>query len=85
MNELIKQQSISRTAHPPLKMHHIIKMNFIQGHKPQKPLLSHKKDINLQNNPWECDCHNEWIFKKLVPWIHNVSLDLLKSKVGKKF
>jgi len=36
-------------------------------------------DINLQNNPWECDCHNEWIFKKLVPWIHNVSLDLLKN------
>ena len=35
--------------------------------------------INLQDNPWKCNCHNEWMFKTIVPWIYNNTPQLLES------
>ena len=35
--------------------------------------------INLQDNPWKCNCHNEWMFKTIVPWIYNKTPELLEG------
>lgn len=29
------------------------------------------QQINLNNNPWDCDDHNTWLISSFVPYVHN--------------
>jgi len=35
--------------------------------------------IDIQNNPWWCDCHNEWLLNTLVPQIHQKTPQLAQN------
>jgi len=35
--------------------------------------------IDLRENPWQCDCNNEWILEKLIPKIAKDNEDLLRN------
>ena len=35
------------------------------------------KYLDLQDNPWQCDCHNQWIMSYLIPAINSTSPQLL--------
>ncbi|XP_023347242.1 toll-like receptor 7 [Eurytemora carolleeae] len=37
--------------------------------------------INIQGNPWVCDCHNEWMLSTLTPMIHEKNPDLTENLV----
>ena len=36
--------------------------------------------LDLQDNPWHCDCHNQWIISYLIPAINATSPELLAGE-----
>lgn len=64
---------------PPLK---VLSLNNNSLRYLDSHLLSRWDDlqkINVQNNPWVCDCENQWIIHTLVPLISRTDSKLLKS------
>lgn len=39
----------------------------------------HLTIIDLQNNPWMCDCENQWLVSTLTPMIEAKQPELLKN------